>query len=109
VPRQWTAGAREGARWEEPELQPEPEVPVLKRVELEELPPVFGTAVPPRGLSGLLRRRAYAIPEYATRHTLLLLVADRVDVVESRLRGVRALGLALGVLGGGWLLKRLRF
>jgi hypothetical protein len=45
--------------------------------------PVFGTAQPPRGLSGALRRRAYAIPEHRARHWALLLLADRVDVVET--------------------------
>src|SRR5438046_740000 len=36
------------------------DVPVLVSVDVGELTPVFSTAVPPRGLSGLMRRRAYA-------------------------------------------------
>lgn len=102
--------AREGAHWETPERQPSPPYPVLKRVELNALTPVFGTAAPPRGLSGVLRRVAYGIPEHRVRHVLLLLVADRVDVVESRLRRhpVQSLGAVLGAVGGGWLLGRLR-
>jgi hypothetical protein len=44
--------------------------------------PIFGTAQPPRGLSGMLRRAAYKLTENDARHWLLLLVADRVNVVE---------------------------
>jgi hypothetical protein len=109
VPRELKPRAREGAHWEEPERQPPPDVPVLKRKELEELTPAFSTAVPPKGLSGLLRAKAYAIPEHLVRHVLLLLVADRVDVLESRLLETPAklAGTLLGRVKGGWLLGRL--
>jgi hypothetical protein len=57
----------------------------LRRAELEVPTPVFGTAQPPHGLSGLLRRRAYDVPERHARHWMLLILADRVDVLEDRL------------------------
>jgi hypothetical protein len=44
--------------------------------------PIFGTAQPPRWLSGAIRRVAYKLTENDIRHWLLLLVADRVNVVE---------------------------
>jgi hypothetical protein len=52
---------------------------------------------------------AYGIAEHEVRHVALLL-ADRVDVVESRLRHrpLQSLGSVLGLVGGGWLLGRLR-
>jgi hypothetical protein len=56
---------------------------ILKRSDLREPTPVFGSAQPPHGLSGSLRRLAYAVPEHKPRHWALLLLADRVDVVES--------------------------
>ncbi len=68
----------------EPPPQPAPE-PVVKSVSVSRMPAVFGTAVPPRGLSGVMRRAAYQIPEHRARHWLLLLLADRVDVWEGRL------------------------
>ena len=110
VPMLLRPEVRGGAHWEQPERQPPPAVPVLKRASLDELPPVFSTALPPKGLSGLLRRKAYAIPEYEMRHVLLLLLADRVDVVEERLRHrpAKMLGAVLGMVGGGMLLGRLR-
>src|SRR3954454_21466481 len=77
------------------------DVPVLVSVDVGELTTVFSTAVPPRGLSGLMRRRAYAIPEHKAKRWLVLLLADRVDVWEGRavrhpLRfGLAAAGVAM--------------
>ncbi len=57
---------------------------------LQRITPVFGTANPEHGVAGLLRRTAYGFPEDLARHWLLLLMADRVDVVEDRLGGLLA-------------------
>lgn len=73
------------AHWLTPDKMEDPGY-VLKRAGLDELTPVFGTSVPPRGLSGLMRKSAYDIPEHYTTHWLLLLAADRVDVLEDRLK-----------------------
>lgn len=66
--------------------QQQPDVRVLVGVDVGRLPPVFGTGQPPRGLSGLMRRAAYNIPEHKAGRWMTLLMADRVDVWESRLR-----------------------
>ena len=71
--------------WTTPERQP-PVPGVTHGVELRGLTPVFSSAVRPRGLSGWLRRRAYRIPGHHPAHWMTLLFADRVDVVESRVR-----------------------
>lgn len=55
---------------------------VLHSIERPGLTPVFGTTLPPRGASGLMRRLAFRFSESDLRHWLLLLLADRVDVVE---------------------------
>ena len=70
--------------WREPERQP-PNRRVTKRRELAQLTPVFSSALPPRGISGMLRRAAYGIPETHAQHFLTLMLADRVDVLEHRL------------------------
>ena len=44
--------------------------------------PTYGTTVPLRGLSGVVRRAAYRIPAYRPSRWMLLLLADRIDVVE---------------------------
>ena len=105
VPMELKPRVRGGAHWEKPERQRPPDVRVFKRAELEELTPTFGTAVPPRGLSGLLRGVAYDMPEHRVRHVMMLLLADRVDVLESRLRGgpMKSLGALLERVGGGLL------
>jgi hypothetical protein len=70
--------------WSEPERM-EPVPGVTKRMELKRMTPVFSTALRPSGLSGVLRRRAYQIPESHARHWATLILADRVDVLEHRL------------------------
>jgi hypothetical protein len=75
-----------GAHWEFPERQPE-KWPRERSIEHKFLPPVFGTACPPRGLSGAIRRFSYAkYSEGRAAHWLLLVVADRVDAWENHLR-----------------------
>lgn len=55
---------------------------IFQSTEHGRLTPVFGTSCPPRGLSGLLRAQAYKMSEGMVRHWLLLVTADRIDVVE---------------------------
>ncbi len=81
VPKEKRPPRGTGAHWLEPERQI-PRVKIHKSTERTELTPVFGTSCPPRGLSGLIRDWAYTLSEGDKRHWLLLLAADRVDVVE---------------------------
>lgn len=62
------------------------------------MPPVYGTAVPPRGVSGALRRLAYRRPDHETSHWLMLLLADRVDSWGTRAWRVVRIVTPLGVL-----------
>lgn len=73
-----------GAHWHFPERQPE-RWPRERSPEHMMLTPVFGTACPPRGISGAIRRYAYTLGEGKASHWLLLMAADRVDVLESTL------------------------
>jgi hypothetical protein len=62
---------------------------------------VFGTSQPLHGLSGAVRRAAYRLPEHGTARWLLLLVGDRVDVLEHRAaHAVWALPAAVGLAIG---------
>jgi hypothetical protein len=80
-----------GARWDFPERQPEL-APRERSIEHKFLPPVFGTTCPPKGISGLIRRRAYEkYSEGRAAHWLLLIAADRVDAWESHLRSFATL------------------
>jgi len=83
VPRERFDLEATGAHWEFPERQPEL-VPRERSVEHEMLTPVFGTTVPLKGVSGVLRRYAYARhSEGKAAHWLILIAADRVDAIES--------------------------
>lgn len=61
----------------------QPHVKIHMSNEHPNLTPVFGTACPPKGLSGLLRDYAYQYGEATNRHWMTLLLADRIDMVES--------------------------
>jgi hypothetical protein len=83
VPQERFAPDVTGAHWDMPEQQPEL-LPRERSMEHKFLPPVFGTAQPLRGASGAIRRYAYArFSEGRAAHWLLLMAADRVNVVES--------------------------
>ncbi|MCP3098144.1 hypothetical protein LZ198_04540 [Myxococcus sp. K15C18031901] len=107
VPMEHSPQPLPGARV--PILPQRSDVLVFKHVGRARFPPVFGTAQPPRGLSGLLRKQAYRFPDHLARHWLTLMFADRVDVWEHRLRGGLSWGLpVLGVLSlSAWGLRKL--
>jgi hypothetical protein len=67
--------------WTRPPLQPVT-VEILESVEQARMPAVFGTTLPPSGLSGMLRRYAFKYDESEYGHWLNLLLADRINVVE---------------------------
>jgi hypothetical protein len=68
-------------KWQRPPQQ-EPEVEVLRSIEHKQLPAVFGTSTPPSGLSGVIRRGAFKYSESHWLHWLMLMGADRINVVE---------------------------
>jgi hypothetical protein len=57
-------------------------VEILHSSERPGITPLFGTPLPPKGLSGMMRRLAFRRSENDLRHWLMLLAADRVDMVE---------------------------
>ncbi|MGT2478572.1 hypothetical protein ACU4GR_06105 [Methylobacterium oryzae CBMB20] len=57
-------------------------VEVLTSIEYNARPAVVGTSTPPRGVSGVIRRQAFRYSESQWAHWLMLMAADRVNVVE---------------------------
>jgi hypothetical protein len=55
---------------------------VLHSTERPGITPIFGSTLPPSGLSGRLRRVAFRHSENDLRHWLMLLLADRVQMGE---------------------------
>ena len=72
---------QQGYNWERPAQQPQT-VEVLHSNERPNVSAVFGTIVPPSGLSGMLRRYAFTHSESRLMHWIPLVVADRINVVE---------------------------
>lgn len=105
VPMETEPRPMEGVHWREP-FQQQGEALPIRRAGLERITPVYGTSLPPRGLSGMLRRFAYSIPEHRARHWMVLLLADRVDPLEYALgKSARWLPL-VAAAGGAWLVRR---
>ena len=71
--------------WDRPPLQ-EPGVEILTSIEHNRLPAVVGTSTPPSGLSGVIRRQAFRYSESNWWHWLMLMGADRINVVEGVLQ-----------------------
>lgn len=78
-------------------------VEILKGVDVPRMTPVFGTSVPPRLVSGMMKRAAYGMREFRWSRWMLLVASDRVDVLEHRLERLvtRRPLLKAGVLGAG--------
>lgn len=70
-----------GYTWDRPTQQPI-NIEVHHSIERPNVTAVFGTSVPPSGLSGMIRRLAFKKSENDYGHWLPLLLADRVNVVE---------------------------
>ena len=78
-------GPLESAR---PPMQDQ-DVEVLQSIEHVRRPAVFGSSTPPSGVSGTMRRAAFRWSESNWLHWLLLIGADRVNVVEGVIEDVR--------------------
>jgi hypothetical protein len=70
-----------GMNWQRPPQQEE-SVEILRSIEHPRTPAVFGTSTPPRWISGMLRRLAFKYSESNWLHWLMLMGADRINVVE---------------------------
>jgi len=70
-----------GAHWSRAEQQPV-KVKVFHSTERPGITPVFGTSTPPRWISGVIRAIGYRFSENRLSHWLLLMFADRVNMVE---------------------------
>ncbi len=79
--KKWTGDDHQRLNYQPPPQQ-QVTVEVLHSNERPRLTAVFGTSVPPSGLSGRIRRHAFKYSEGSWGHWLPLLLADRVNVWE---------------------------
>ena len=87
------------AHWLKPDQQQSQQQPVIGNG--RKLTPVFSVANPPRGLSGLVRRWAYRIPDYRPKRWALLILADRIDVLESNPKKLLGALVSVSLVGAG--------
>lgn len=80
-PKERTPPRLENVHWDQPEQQPV-NMKIYHSTERPGITPIFGTSVPPSGLSGKIRDYAYKFSENDIRRWMLLLFADRINVVE---------------------------
>lgn len=77
-----------GAHWDFPDRMPGGESRE-RSIEHAFVTPVFGTAQPLHGLSGMVRRHAYdGYSEARLAHWLLLIAGDRIDAAGAHLRSL---------------------
>jgi hypothetical protein len=88
VPKERFDPGATGAHWDVPE--PQGDDPSRERsIEHARLTPVYGTAQPLHGLSGAVRRLAYArFSEARAAHWLLLILGDRIEATGAHLRSL---------------------
>lgn len=97
IPQEQEPRPLASAHWLEPEQQVSPQLPLIGQG--LKLTPVYSTAVPPRRLSGAIRAWAYGIADYKARRWLLLMVADRIDVLEHRPTRLIKVAFGLSLVG----------
>jgi hypothetical protein len=85
--------------WSDPPEQQPMTVEVLRSVERPEHSRTFGTRLPPRGVSGAIRRAAFRRSENDVRHWLMLVAADRVDVIGGVAQDLRRSPVKLALVG----------
>ncbi len=79
--KHWTGDDHKRSNWERPPLQPDNHQEFHSN-ERPGMSAVYGTSVPPSGLSGMLRKKAFEYSENHYGHWLGLMAADRINVVE---------------------------
>jgi hypothetical protein len=79
--KRWNGADHKRLHYARPPLQPL-KMEVLRSTERSDYPAVFGETIPPKGLSGMIRRAAFMLDENQWRHWFGLLLADRINIVE---------------------------
>jgi hypothetical protein len=99
--KNYTGDDHKRLNYERPQMQPV-NIEVLKSNERPSISSVFGTSVPPSGLSGLIRRVAYRYSESSFGHWLPLLLADRINIWEGYLKDFSKARLPNVISERGW-------
>lgn len=99
--KHWTGVDHQRINYDRPPIQDE-DVELLKSNERPTRSAVHGTSAPPSGYSGRIRRYAFNYSEGTYRHWLLLIMADRVNMVEGIVEDIRKGHIPNFVVERGW-------
>ncbi|HET8854386.1 MAG TPA: hypothetical protein VFM60_00570 [Salinimicrobium sp.] len=91
----------DGYSWERPSQQPV-NIEVLRSVERPNFTAVFGTSVPPSGLSGMIRRKAFEYSESSYARWVPLILADRIAIFEGIIDDLKHGKVANFFIERGW-------
>jgi hypothetical protein len=86
--KNYTGDDHNRINYERSEQQPQ-DVEILVSTERPAITRVFGTSVPPSGLSGMIRRYAFKHSEDRYRHWIPLILADRINMFEGLIEDIR--------------------
>lgn len=87
-PKERIPARNTGVHWDHLDQQHQ-NVRILHSNERPGITPVFGTTLPPKGISGKIREFAFKFTENDIRHWMILLWADRVNMVEGLVDDLR--------------------
>jgi hypothetical protein len=87
-PKERIPARNTGVHWDKLDQQVQ-NVRVYHSTERPGITPVFGTSTPPMGVSGKMRDIAFKFSENDIRHWMILLMADRINVVEGLVDDLR--------------------
>lgn len=86
--KKYTGDDHNRLNWIRP-VQQRTDVEILHSNERPGLSAVFGTPVPPSGISGAIRRYAFKYSESSYGHWLPLILADKINVIEGIIDDVK--------------------
>lgn len=86
--KKWNGADFERLNYERPPLQPV-RVEILHSIERPSVTCVHGDTLPPKGVSGAIRRFAFKYSESTYMHWFPLVVADRINVIEGIIDDIR--------------------
>jgi len=86
--KNYTGDDHERINYERSQQQPQT-VELLMSIERPAVTRVFGTSIPPSGLSGSIRRYAFKHSEDRYRHWIPLILADRINVIEGLIDDIK--------------------
>jgi hypothetical protein len=102
--KEYTGDDHNRINYERSEQQPQ-SVEILMSNERPAITRVFGTSVPPTGLSGMIRRYAFQHSEDRYRHWIPLILADRVNMIEGLIEDIKGGQFPNIIKERGWAME----